>query len=64
MPQIDTRHADKSKLFALLVAQHAPENIALQIAQTRAEMEKEDIADVVREFEEWQKVVEAQKSTQ
>jgi len=49
------RHCEKEKLFALLMAQSNPESIPALIAQTRAKMEKEDIADVVREFEAWQK---------
>ena len=53
MAQIDTRHAEKSKYFELLVAQHSPSNIDLQIAQATAAMEQEDIEDVERKFEKW-----------
>jgi len=55
MAQTDTRHGEKEKLIALLMAQSNPETIAMQIAQTKAKMEKEDIEDVVKEFEEWRK---------
>jgi len=49
------RHCEKEKLFALLMAQSNPESVPMLIAQTRAKMEKEDAADVVREFEAWRK---------
>ena len=55
MAQIDTRHAERTKLFALLEAKYMPENIDLQIARTKAAMEKEDINDVIKEFEEIKK---------
>jgi hypothetical protein len=55
MAQIDTRHAEKDTLFKLLVAKHDPQNLDLQIANTRASMEQEDIENVLREFEEWKK---------
>jgi hypothetical protein len=54
MAQIDTRHAEKNKLFSFLVAKETGD-IDLQIAQTRATMEPEDIASVMKEFEEWRK---------
>jgi len=49
----ETRHCEKEKLIALLMAQSNPETIAMQIAQTKAKMEKEDIEDVMKEFENW-----------
>ena len=55
MAQTDTRHGEKEKLIALLMAQSNPESISMQIAQTRAKMEKEDIENVMKEFEEWKK---------
>jgi hypothetical protein len=55
MAQVDTRHEERNSLMALLIAKHFPENIDLQIAQARAKMEKSDIEDVLREFEEFQK---------
>jgi len=54
MAQTETRHAEKSKLFSLFMAEYTGD-IKSQIAHTKASMEKEDIADVVREFEEWKK---------
>jgi hypothetical protein len=54
MPQTETRHAEKSKLFSLLLAQETGD-IHTQIAHAKASMEKEDIADVIREFEDWKK---------
>jgi hypothetical protein len=55
MAQVDARHEERNSLMALLIAKHFPENIDLQIAQARAKMEKSDIEDVLREFEEFQK---------
>ena len=52
MAQIDTRHAEKDKLFALLLAEFTGDFQA-QIANTRAKMEKDDIDDVMREFEQF-----------
>jgi small-conductance mechanosensitive channel len=54
MGTIDTRHNERDKLFSLLVAKSAPESIDLQIAQTMAKMEKEDIEEVKKQFTEWQ----------
>jgi len=51
MAQVDTRHNEKDKLFALLAAQLNPESLKLQIAQTRAKMEPSDIEEVIKEFE-------------
>jgi hypothetical protein len=51
MAQIDTRHAEKTKLFELLEVKHNPESIDLQIARTKASMEKEDVDAVYQEFE-------------
>ncbi|MCL2036456.1 MAG: hypothetical protein FWG83_03605 [Oscillospiraceae bacterium] len=53
MAQIDTKIAQRDKLFNLYVAQHSPNNIKLQISQTRAEMDKEDIEAVENEFKSW-----------
>ncbi|MDR2560103.1 MAG: hypothetical protein LBC86_11275 [Oscillospiraceae bacterium] len=53
MAQTDTRHGEKEKLIALLIAQSNPESISMQIAQTRAKMERSDIEDVMKEFEDW-----------
>jgi hypothetical protein len=54
MPPIDTRHAEKSSLFKLLLAQETGD-IATQISHTIAVMEKEDVEAVKAEFEEWKK---------
>jgi len=55
MEQTDIRHIEKEKLFALMIAKSNPETVDMQIAQTKAKPEKEDIEDVVKEFEEWRK---------
>lgn len=62
MGQIDVRQADKSTLFALLVAKNSPENIDLQIAQTKIRMNKEDVEDIVREMDELLELVNAKKN--
>jgi hypothetical protein len=53
--QVDTRHEEKNSLMALLIAKHFPDNIDLQIAQARAKMEKNDIEEVMKEFEDFRK---------
>jgi hypothetical protein len=53
MAQIDTRHAERDFLMALLMAQHSPKTISMQIAQAKARMERSDIAEVMEEFERW-----------
>ncbi|MCL1903790.1 MAG: hypothetical protein FWF94_05180 [Oscillospiraceae bacterium] len=53
MSQIDTRHTEKDKLFSLYMAEAFPETTKSQIAHTEAVMEKEDVEDVRRRFEEW-----------
>jgi hypothetical protein len=52
MPQTETRHAEKSTLFKLMVVKYNGD-VEMQIAHQRATMEKEDISDVEREFEAW-----------
>ncbi|MCL1881172.1 MAG: hypothetical protein FWF76_03250 [Oscillospiraceae bacterium] len=52
MAQIDTRYNEKNKLMAFLTAKHTGD-IDSQIALTRASMEREDIEDVMKEFENW-----------
>ena len=52
MPQIDTRHTERSTLFKLLMAEHTGD-IRTKIAHMKASMEKEDVQAVYREFEEW-----------
>ncbi|MCL2035771.1 MAG: hypothetical protein FWG83_00065 [Oscillospiraceae bacterium] len=54
MAQVDTRHAEKDKLFSLMLAEFTGDFKSL-IASTRAKMEKEDIEDVVQEFERFKK---------
>jgi len=56
MAQVDTRHNEKDKLFSLLVAKCEPDSIDLQIAQTMAKMEKEDIEEVKKQFENYEKI--------
>jgi len=56
MAQVDTRHNEKDKLFSLMVAKREPESIDLQIAQTMAKMEKEDVEEVKKQFDEYQKL--------
>jgi hypothetical protein len=50
MATIDTRHTERKFLFMLLEAEKTG-NLKVQIARQRAEMEKEDVDAVVREFE-------------
>jgi hypothetical protein len=54
MPQTETRHAEKSKLFSLLLAQETGD-IHTQIAHAKASMEKEDIDEVMAIFESREK---------
>ncbi|MCL1903075.1 MAG: hypothetical protein FWF94_01490 [Oscillospiraceae bacterium] len=57
MAQVDTRHGEKEKLIALLMAQLNPETLDMQIIQTRAKMEQSDIDEVMKEFEEYKKLL-------
>ena len=52
MAQTDTRHAERSQLFSLLVAEYTGD-VRTQIYQTQAHMEQEDIEAVIKTFEEW-----------
>jgi len=52
--QMDTRHAERSKLFSLFVAKKDPSAIDLLIYNSKASMEKEDVEAVRAEFEEWE----------
>ena len=52
MAQTETRHAEKSTLFKLMVVEYNGD-VQMQIAHQRATMEKDDINDVEREFEAW-----------
>jgi hypothetical protein len=61
MAQIDTRHAEKDTLFKLFVAKYDPKNLDLQIANTMATMEDDDVIAVERRFEDWKNSLE--KST-
>jgi len=54
MAQTETRHAERSSLFKLLLAQETGD-IATQISHTKASMEKEDVDSVMAEFEDWKK---------
>ncbi|MCL1881727.1 MAG: hypothetical protein FWF76_06070 [Oscillospiraceae bacterium] len=54
MIQTETRHAEKSSLFKLLLAEYTGD-IYTKIAHTKASMEKEDVEDVMNEFEKWKK---------
>ena len=54
MPTIDTRHAERSNLFMLLMAKHTGD-VDTQIAHAMASMEKDDIEAVKKHFEEWKK---------
>jgi hypothetical protein len=60
MAQIDTKHSEKRTLMALLMAKHTGD-IDTQIALTRAAMDKEDISDVIAEFEKWKSEYTANK---
>ena len=53
MAQVDTRIAQRDKLFNLYVAKEAPENIELQLANTEATMEETDINAVRERFLKW-----------
>ncbi|MCL1880869.1 MAG: hypothetical protein FWF76_01670 [Oscillospiraceae bacterium] len=55
MAQTETHHAEKSSLFKLLLAEYTGD-IYTQIAHTKASMEKEDVEDVMNEFEKWKEV--------
>jgi hypothetical protein len=50
-----TRLYEKDKLFSLMVVEYEPETVTLQIAQTKAKMDKSDIAEVEEQFEEYKK---------
>ncbi|MCL1831638.1 MAG: hypothetical protein FWG45_01855 [Oscillospiraceae bacterium] len=58
MAQVDTRHSEKDLLMALLMAQSHPETIPMQIAKAKAKMEREDISEVMQEYESWLKHME------
>ncbi len=54
--EMETRHAEKRHLFRILVARHnskSPDDFKDLLAQSRAEMEPEDVKLVLQEFEEW-----------
>jgi hypothetical protein len=57
MAPVDTKHNEKDKLMSLLLAELSPETVPLQIAQTKAKMDKSDIDDVMHQFEEYKKRV-------
>ena len=59
---IDTRHAERSNLFMLLMAKHTGD-IDSQIAHAMSSMEKEDIEAVKHQFEEWKKTLKPAKTT-
>ncbi|MCL1865799.1 MAG: hypothetical protein FWF82_00135 [Oscillospiraceae bacterium] len=54
MAQVDTRHSERDMLFSLLVAKSEPDSIDLQIAKIMARMEKEDIEEVKKQFDEYE----------
>ncbi|MCL1832695.1 MAG: hypothetical protein FWG45_07305 [Oscillospiraceae bacterium] len=61
MAQTETRHAERTGLYRLLVAEYTGDTRS-QIYQTQAHMETEDIEAVKRTFEEWKKGEEEKKN--
>jgi len=57
MAQTETRHAEKSSLYRLLVAEYSGD-VRSQIYQAKAQMEQEDIDAVMKTFEEWKSGLE------
>lgn len=57
MAQVDTKSAQRDKLFNLLVAREDPKNLELQIAQSMAVMEEEDVEIVNKRFADWKKTL-------
>ncbi|MCL2754337.1 MAG: hypothetical protein FWD35_01290 [Oscillospiraceae bacterium] len=58
MAQIDTRHTEKDLLMALLIAKHFPKDVDLLIAKARAKMERDDVKEVMEEFNSYKKARE------
>jgi hypothetical protein len=60
MGQAETRHTEKAIYFQILKAAYE-NNFAAAISSARASMDKEDIADVDKEFEEYKRRIEQER---
>jgi hypothetical protein len=54
MGMTETRHTEKANLFQVLKARHE-NDFDSAVASIQASMEPDDVADVLRLFEEWKK---------
>jgi hypothetical protein len=54
MAQIDTRHGERDVLFQILVAKYNNDLDTL-LANVKAKMERQDVKEVLEQFEEWKK---------
>ncbi|MCL1880954.1 MAG: hypothetical protein FWF76_02115 [Oscillospiraceae bacterium] len=61
MAQTETRHAEKSSLFKLMMTEYTGD-VQTQIAHQRSIMEPEDVEIVEKEFNAWKEKLESKKS--